>query len=174
MTPRRRLLGSPRLVAVGGALFLACVAFGFVQPMLSLYLVGHRGFDAMENGWAQFAVAGGYLVGLLAADVERECDFISAETLTAAGVFVAGCSVAAIGAADALSDVTLFVTLAVFGVANAHVLAPALEGMKRAASDARGPGAAVTEGAVRLYNVPGRRTGVGAIGGGFGVRGCGV
>lgn len=107
----------------------------------------------MENGWAQFAVAGGYLVGLLAADVERECDFISAETLTAAGVFVAGCSVAAIGAADALSDVTLFVTLAVFGVANAHVLAPALEGMKRAASDARGPGAAVTEGAVRLYNV---------------------
>ena len=153
VTSRRRLLGSPRLVAVGGALFLACVAFGFVQPMLSLYLVDHRGFDAMENGWAQFAVAGGYLVGLVAADVERERDWISAETLTAAGVFVAGCSVAAIGVADALSDVTLFVTLAVFGVANAHVLAPALEGMKRAASDARGPGAAVTEGAVRLYNV---------------------
>ena len=78
---------------------------------------------------------------------------ISAELTCAAGVFVAGCSVAAIGAADALPDVTLFGTLAVFGVANAHALAPALEGMKRAAADARGPGAAVTEGAVRLYNV---------------------
>ncbi len=150
-----QLLGA-RLAAVGGALFLACVAFGFVQPMLSLYLVDHRGFAAMENGWAQFAVAGGYLVGLVAVDVEqtRRVDWISLpETTCAAGVFVAGCSLAAIGAADALPDAVLFAILAVFGVANAHVLAPALEGMKRAAVDARGPGANITEGAVRLYNV---------------------
>ena len=155
VTSRRQLLGA-RLVAVGGALFLACVAFGFVQPMLSLYLVDHRGFAAMENGWAQFAVAGGYLVGLVAVDVERttSSDWISLpETTCAAGVFVAGCSLAAIGVADALPDAVLFAILAVFGVANAHVLAPALEGMKRAAADARGPGANVTEGAVRLYNV---------------------
>lgn len=152
VTSRRELLGA-RLVAVGGALFLACVAFGFVQPMLSLYLVDRRGFAAMENGWAQFAVAGGYLVGLLAADGLAERNPNSAELTCAAGVFVAGCSVAAIGAADALPDVALFAILAVFGVANAHALAPALEGMKRAAADARGPGAAVTEGAVRLYNV---------------------
>ena len=155
VTSRRQLLGA-RLVAVGGALFLACVAFGFVQPMLSLYLVDHRGFAAMENGWAQFAVAGGYLVGLVAVDVERttSSDWISLpETTCAAGVFVAGCSLAAIGVADALPDAVLFVILAVFGVANAHVLAPALEGMKRAAADARGPGSNVTEGAVRLYNV---------------------
>ena len=102
---------------------------------------------------AQFAVAGGYLVGLLAADGLAERNPNSAELTCAAGVFVAGCSVAAIGAADALPDVALFAILAVFGVANAHALAPALEGMKRAAADARGPGAAVTEGAVRLYNV---------------------
>ena len=105
---------------------------------------------------AQFAVAGGYLVGLVAVDVERttSSDWISLpETTCAAGVFVAGCSLAAIGVADALPDAVLFAILAVFGVANAHVLAPALEGMKRAAAAARGPGANVTEGAVRLYNV---------------------
>ena len=91
----------------------------------------------MENGWAQFAVAGGYLVGLVAVDVERttSSDWISLpETTCTAGVFVAGCSLAAIGVADALPDAVLFAILAVFGVANAHVLAPALEGMKRAAA----------------------------------------
>ena len=145
MTSRRQLLGA-RLVAVGGALFLACVAFGFVQPMLSLYLVDHRGFAAMENGWAQFAVAGGYLVGLVAVDVERttSSDWISLpETTCAAGVFVAGCSSRRSGRGRA-PDAVLFFILAVFGVANAHVSRPRSKD-ERAAADARGPGSNVTE-----------------------------
>ena len=165
---RRRELLTPRFVSVGGALFLACLSFGLVQPQLSLYLVEQRGFAPMANGLAQFAVAGGYILGLLAADLVTAMNVISAETVCAAGIFVSGGVVAALGAADGFgdlslgySDATMFWLLAAFGGANANALAPALDGMKRAANDEhasnRGGAASsvanVTEGAVRAFNV---------------------
>ena len=165
---RRRELLTPRFVSVGGALFLACLSFGLVQPQLSLYLVEQRGFAPMANGLAQFAVAGGYILGLLAADLVTAMNWISAETVCAGGIFVSGGVVAALGAADGFgdlslgySDATMFWLLAAFGASNANALAPALEGMKRAANDEhavnRGGVASsvanVTEGAVRAFNV---------------------
>ena len=165
---RRRELLTPRFFSVGGALFLACLSFGLVQPQLSLYLVEQRGFAPMANGLAQFAVAGGYILGLLAADLVTAMNWISAETVCAGGIFVSGGVVAALGAADGFgdlslgySDATMFWLLAAFGASNANALAPALEGMKRAANDEhavnRGGVASsvanVTEGAVRAFNV---------------------
>ena len=76
---------------------------------------------------------------------------------------------AALGAADGFgdlsagySDASMFWLLAAFGAANANALAPALDGMKRAANDEHASGARggvassvanVTEGAVRAFNV---------------------
>ena len=53
---------TPRLLLAGGANLIGCVAFGVVQPQLSLYLTESLKYSQMEVGVGQFMVTLGYMV----------------------------------------------------------------------------------------------------------------
>ena len=56
---------TPRLFLAGGVNVVGCMAFGVVQPMLSLYLSrSPLDYDERDIGWGQFCVTLGYMMGI--------------------------------------------------------------------------------------------------------------
>ena len=152
---------TPRLLFAGGANVVGCMAFGVVQPMLSLYLTrSPLNWNERGIGWAQGCVSLGYMLGVRPAH-RAVARGVRAEGLCGLGALISGACLLRIGAGAASSSGSggggaggsewkMLVTLFCFGLAQSAALVPTLEAMKTAALKT-GPLAA--EGAVRLFNV---------------------
>ena len=92
---------NPRLLFAGGVNVVGCMAFGVVQPMLSLYLArSPLSWDERGVGWAQGCVSLGYMLGVRPAH-RAVARGVRAEGLCSLGTLLSGLCLLRIGAGAA-------------------------------------------------------------------------